>query len=323
MDGFFHHAIKQFPEGINGAFAYGSGVFQQKNNRPTRENMIDFIFVVNEPLSWHESNLEKHSSHYSIVKHLGPKQIANLQCNYGANVYFNTLVEFEGRLIKYGVISMNDLLDDLQDWTTLYISGRLHKPVLKTAHFDAGPLNDGLKKNLRNAVNASLLLLPEKFHETDLYLAITSLSYLGDFRMIFGEDKNKVKNIVLPNMDAFELLYKDTLDAMHNVSISGPTCTQNISPQAKISTLNSLPLSLKRNLLNYSKAIQFDISDTACKNLLKDTSLCSELVAKSVKSIVRYPSITQSLKGILTAGFSKSVFYSLAKVQKMMKSIAK
>ena len=33
------------------------------------------------------------------------------------------------RLIKYGVVSTRTLYDDLTNWKTLYLSGRMHKPV--------------------------------------------------------------------------------------------------------------------------------------------------------------------------------------------------
>ncbi|KAL8484454.1 hypothetical protein ACS0TY_026945 [Phlomoides rotata] len=45
--------------------------------------------------------------------------------------------------------------------------------------------------NLKAATSAALLLLPSKFCEEELYAKVCSLSYMGDLRMLFAEDKNK------------------------------------------------------------------------------------------------------------------------------------
>ncbi|KAL8523995.1 hypothetical protein ACS0TY_013814 [Phlomoides rotata] len=45
--------------------------------------------------------------------------------------------------------------------------------------------------NLKAATSAALLLFPSKFCEEELYAKVRSLSYMGDLRMLFAEDKNK------------------------------------------------------------------------------------------------------------------------------------
>ena len=52
----------------------------------------------------------------------------------GAGVYFNPYVAMAGRLgeksmVKYGVVSQQTALEDITQWTTMYVAGRLHKPV--------------------------------------------------------------------------------------------------------------------------------------------------------------------------------------------------
>lgn len=49
----------------------------------------------------------------------------------GAGVWFSQkpIFSFFFQVIKYGVISTDTLIDDLLHWKTLYVAGRLQKPV--------------------------------------------------------------------------------------------------------------------------------------------------------------------------------------------------
>lgn len=63
-----------------------------------QNNMLDFVFAVDDPITWHTMNLMQNRSHYSFLKYLGPKQITNVQNKYGAGVYYNTLVPCDGKV---------------------------------------------------------------------------------------------------------------------------------------------------------------------------------------------------------------------------------
>eukprot|EP01138_Halocafeteria_seosinensis_P003408 gb/GECG01003484.1/.p1 GENE.gb/GECG01003484.1/~~gb/GECG01003484.1/.p1 ORF type:complete len:111 (+),score=8.98 gb/GECG01003484.1/:1-333(+) len=72
------------------------------------------------------------------------------------------------QLMKYGVISSAALLDDLNNWKTLYVAGRLHKPV-HIFHCGDESFRNAMAENLRHALSASLLLLPMRFTLEELF----------------------------------------------------------------------------------------------------------------------------------------------------------
>ena len=72
--------------------------------------------------------------------------------------------------------------------------------------------------NLTEAVRVALLTLPEKFSESELFERIAGISYTGDFRMIVGENPNKIQNIVQAQLAHFDRLYFGLLDDLPNVA---------------------------------------------------------------------------------------------------------
>ena len=324
----FRSVLRDFPKSLKFCFAYGSGVFKQKSD-PTK-NMLDLIFVVRNPYQWHAENLIKNPDHYALpLKLFGHKAIAKMQESWGAKLYYNTLITTsEGRNIKYGVISEISLVEDLLDWNMLYMAGRLHKPVeIIVEPDDSSQIQTALVQNLHSAVHVALLLLPEHFTEEDFYKTIAGLSYHGDFRMIIGEDKDKIRNIVEPQIKSFRELYDPILKHFDKYvdfprSNDGKaTCHQDVSPEAKIYHLNQLPRTPQVMLVrNWSQGPRSKDTEDCLRAIAHDPD-SSELLDQCLRKIVTKSSVTQSLKGIITAGPGKSVKYSANKLIKMFNSL--
>ncbi|RWS22145.1 phosphatidate cytidylyltransferase-like protein [Leptotrombidium deliense] len=319
--------LKNFPSKARFVFAYGSAVFKQNNG--FKNNVIDLLFAVENPIEWHRSNIIQNSSHYSFLKYFGPDFIAKFQSNFAAKCYYNTLIPLNdgtNNMIKYGVIKEEDLIEDLLDWNSLYISGRLHKPVKFLVEPQSDTLKKALQINLQSAVHLSLLLLNETFTEEQLYLTIAATSYKGDFRMTFGEDKNKVQNIVKPHIDKFRRIYQPYLESeamKHLLTFNSSTqlYVQNLSSGVLFHHLSMLPKTVQYMIyVKYNKSRRIlDLDEYLM--IISKSYRCPYYVQSAVNSIVRYSSYTQTVKGFFTAGVLKSIKYASAKIFKMTKSL--
>lgn len=298
------------------AFGYGSAVVKQANTNSS--GLIDIIIAVDDPLAWHYYNVRKNFDHYSFLRTVprGHFFIDHLQQHYGAKIYYNTYVSLGTVQCKYGVIKTDHLLDDLTKWETLYVAGRLHKPT-QFYHEPSDPnetLKRAIDKNHEFALNAALLKLPERFTLDQLYAAITSLSYDGDLRMLFGEKKNKVKNIVAGQRDLFAEIYKPILgqrqEFKEHVYVHDDCVAQNKHPEIVRARLKSLPETI-RNTIAAKQRVSFEDEDELLR--LSQGETHKDIVAKAIRSVVRKSSTTQSLKGILTAGPQNAALYAYRK----------
>jgi len=322
-EGVFREVLRALPGNRSLVFAYGSGVFQQQGSLKAN-NMVDFIIAVENSQEWHRENLARHPSHYaSLARLLGHSRVAGLQRHWGARLYFNTLVPWgEGR-IKYGVIDRRDLLTDLLDWETLYTAGRLHKPVNILERREDREVEEALTTNLSSALHAALLLLPARFPEEQLYLTIAGLSYTGDFRMVVGEDKNKVANIVRPQLARFARLYRNRIEASQEfLEVKEGQCVQDCGHLARLHHLELLPLHLTdRLVVDWSRRFRRTRDlETVCHSLAGYPD-CDHRLAAAVAALVQATDKSQAAKGILTAGPRKAAIYAGQKLRKMARSL--
>ncbi|KAK7927359.1 Mitochondrial translocator assembly and maintenance protein 41 [Apiospora marii] len=369
----------QFRAPVRYAFAYGSGVFpqskkgkdiatedQMKSVHPKaplpvqkaqngEPKMIDFIFGVTHTQHFHSLNMNQHRDHYSSLASLGSGAVSFVQDRMGAGVYFNTHVTVDGLLIKYGVVSLDTLKKDLRDWNTLYLAGRLHKPVKILR--DDPQVRMANQINLLGAVRTALLMLPEKFTEHELYATIAGISYLGDPRMAFPtENPRKVANIVDHNMQNFRRLYAPLIESLPNTEFDDPACKsldwistqknrvmpirQDMNPIKRGNMVRRLPKEFRSKLyFKYQEKFQIpqlefdtmmDESSNEDHDSFKrqqggtfeqriaqdDPEELRSVVRGVIRNTIKWPSTTQSLKGPLTAGFRKTFRYVAEKVGK-------
>ncbi|KAJ5082334.1 Phosphatidate cytidylyltransferase [Penicillium argentinense] len=364
----------QFRAPIRYAFAYGSGVFTQtgaaspisthpsapaaiKNMQQGSGKMIDFIFGVSYSQHWHSLNLGQHRDHYSGLGSLGSYMVSQVQDRFGAGVYFNTHITVNGTLIKYGVVNLDTLCTDLTQWNTLYLAGRLHKPVKILR--DHPKVRLANQMNLLSALRVALLLLPERFSEFELYSTIAGISYMGDLRMVLpAEDPGKVRNIVSGQMAHFRRLYAPLIENLPNVTFKDPRCSQSdwiddpdailamaqdMDPVKRGNMVRRLPDSFREKVyfqyqsrygipraeFNKMMAENNDNQEIVRRpqggpferRIASDTNLQEE-VSTSIMKTIRWPSTVQTIKGPLTAGVRKSWNYLMEKREKHKKSQA-
>ncbi|KAH6856064.1 mitochondrial matrix Mmp37-domain-containing protein [Chaetomium sp. MPI-CAGE-AT-0009] len=368
----------QFRAPIRYAFAYGSGVFPQSKasgKTPTEEElraihpkaplavqraqdgtpkMIDFIFGVSHTQHWHSLNMKQHRNHYSPLASLGSGAVSYVQDKMGAGVYFNPYVVVNGILIKYGVVQLGTLENDLTQWDTLYLAGRLHKPVKILR--DDPKIRLANQMNLLSALRTALLLLPPDFTEEQLYGTIAGISYLGDPRMALPtENPRKVKNIVGNNMANFRRLYLPLIDTLPNVDFNDPgvgtkdwvwdetknlKLAQDMDPVKRSNMVRRLPKAFRSRLyFQYQKKLAIPAEDfrkmmneskeedsVAFKRregggferrIAQDDPIeLRNYIRTVIKQTISWPATAQSLKGPLTSGIQRSWRYMKEKIDK-------
>lgn len=167
--------------------------------------------------------------------------------------------------IKYGVTSIDNLCSDLLMWDSLYLAGRMHKPlrIIK----DDARVRLTQQVNLTSALRFALLTLPSHFSETDLFTRIAGLSYEGDPRMLLpAENRAKVANIVSKQAPQFRELYHRLALGLPGVHWAGAgsgfgtsasttmitaaetaagSIEQDMSPHVRAALLRKLPATLR------------------------------------------------------------------------------
>ena len=193
-----------------GIIGYGSGVNPQKGQEK-RKPQIDLIVIVDNLKKWHKQNIKKNKKDYSILARLFFKYAPNKWLKSGGKICYMTYIPFKESKYKIGTIEEEDFLNDLNNWETFYMAGRMQKPILVVKR------NKKIDEAIEYNRNAGLIVtkLVTKNKKEDLktfYITLGSLSYIGDTRMGIAENPDKVKNIVEGSIDFYNETYGKKLN---------------------------------------------------------------------------------------------------------------
>jgi Phosphatidate cytidylyltransferase, mitochondrial len=290
---YIHEFINTLPPSTF-CFTYGSSYLSAFNVQ-TPKTQIDLVICVEDPLLWHTANIQSNPSHYPYhVRALGPSFIVN-SVNKAAGIHYNPYIKHLDLTYKYGVISKQDLIDDLKHWKSFYVAGRMHKPI--SIIKENTEIQQLMHNNFKMALIVAGMMIPSLFTEFELYQQITSLSYYGDNRL---ENPKKVENLVSDNIKKFQKLYNPLVPEIPGLSLDNGVFER--SPKY-FRNIKSLPEWISQ----YP-----DLGDIDCdqrKDIL--ISLFSSLNSKTSKQ--------QIIHAIKTTSITKIFKYSLAKFLKSIK----
>lgn len=298
----------KFPYSL-AVIGYGSAHFTQLGHRSSRDTRRDYMMIVDDPSAWHKENIKINPSHYPLFLRKNQILLDFIQPLGSETVHLFTPLE----KLKYGVVAANVFLSDLVNWDTLFHAGRLHKPVSisinSSKSLNSHKVSECVALNRKFALQAALLMLPQRFSFRQMLREIVGLSYLGDPRFLtgIGEDPLKVDRIVAGQIDLLTSIYRPLLKSCHDVKNVGNIdgdCQfwQDVSAVAKLAILTNHPL--KR---------AFRDPFLICKS----NQMASE-TRRAIVSITRIPSIKQALKGVLTAGPTQALLYAFSKIKRSL-----
>ena len=280
-----------------GVFGYGSGVFKQESYSDLDKPQIDLIFIVDDLRKWHVENIKLNNGDYSIIGKIY-FNLNSLKKIKGFNkITYVSNVKFKDYKFKYGVVELSDFIKSLKTWNNFFIAGRFQKPTMKIKGNYL--IDNALNSNIESALLVGCLLCDAETDFIRLYELICGLSYLGDIRMSFAENPNKVQNIVKGSISNFVRMYLIDLPFIK----FNTNCSVIINHKYILEHIDLLPL----DLLSYLMDVKTDLSN------LEEVR---NNIYKYFRIKNREESFHQILDGLKTNGVVKSVPYALAKINK-------
>ncbi len=247
-------------ENTDFAFIYGSSLYKEDAS----SGMIDMGIFVENIGRFHQENMKAFGGDYG-----DPHSVwFHTWFNKNRPNFYHTKLSIDGEIkpAKYFSIQFDQAIDRLNSWD-IYLSGRLHKPMIAPL---VEPADQETKNQLNYAVNQSringavlaLALIDEEFSFRKFAEVYASISYLGDRRGKYEKD-NKHLIILEECWDEFGNMLPPILEALTDVGMIESTGNDNFARGISLSHESVEKFLEKSNrrakVLNISNAVTVGI----------------------------------------------------------------
>ena len=322
-DDLLHEITKTFPP-ISFVFCYGSAAFPQAGYNYSKETpMIDLIFIVENFYEWNQENFSKNRAHYSGFGYLiGPPLLSFLERKF-IPIHYNPYVTLGKFQVKYGVASVKEVLNNLENWENLILAGRMQKPIRilrNSSVLYSEKILAAMQSNYISAMSLAFLMNFDQFvQEKMLYNTICSLSFIGDIRMVLGlEKQDKIQGIVDKQEENFRQIY---VKIMRELSLN--TIIKYHEKEKKFEIIGDLNRTKNELIQNvpYGIGISFTGVNKDYQGIMKTKNLdeVQEHIVKSLKWNNFNYSIRLIAYHFVTTSFIKNFVYSWKKLMKRLK----
>ncbi len=232
-----------------GVYGYGSANFKQAGYTGKEKSEIDLKFVVDDLTNWSKENVSQNEKQFTRETRSFFKKATKEQIEGKYGLYFLISIPFEEYKFKLMVVSKESFIRSNLTYDQFLVAGRTQK--LMETYISTEELDQSIDENRTNAAKIGLLLNDNEVEVKDYITSICGLSYAGDIRMKFGENPNKVKNLVNGSFEEYKEIYIPKVLQFTEIENDKIKITEEIK-----SLIPSLPQHLKEIISNEQDIIK-------------------------------------------------------------------
>jgi hypothetical protein len=235
--------------------------------------IIGLIVAVDDLQEFHTENIKQNKTHYQYTARIFKARFISFFSKYGARIHINTFKLDNDKTMQYGIIKMQDLVQDLKLWETLYCSSFLMRPYQKLQ--ECSEIESAQQNNLISATALAGILTKNGESETEFYKNIVSIPHYKTYSSIFQLVDNEDPDLLVKDkLEGFRDIYDPILKSAFKdeMSIENGLFKKDESDSVTKYLLSNLNDNVYQNMYTVMSPLKYDPEKKFHKKVLDEKS---------------------------------------------------